>query len=258
MIPAVKKAGELWAVALDAEGKFLVGTTYDGRVNVWALEGQIDEKSGNEQVKANSFAAWETRGGYGLAVDVVSQFCVRLGVLTTRSLHAVFTTDIFQSPDNTLTATSHPTGNIYVFSTSTTRLLRSLPTQSLAVRTIRFSPGSTLLAAAGDSTLISLYDVRSGEVVALLRGHEAWITSLSWSHTGEYLLSGSLDGKVKVWSVETRQCVCTMTEGEGKGLWSVSWLPKGPTSGEARTAERFVVGGNGGSLGVYREASGAS
>lgn len=157
-----------------------------------------------------------------------------------------------------MTATSHPTGSIYVFRTSTTRLLHSLPTQSLAVRTIRFSPGSTLLAAAGDSTLITLYDVRSGEAVALLRGHEAWITSLSWSYTGEYLLSGSLDGKVKVWSVETRQCVCTMTEGEGRGLWSVSWLPKGSTSGEARTAERFVVGGNGGSLGVYREASGAS
>lgn len=71
-MPAVKKAGELWAVALDTEGKFLVGTTYDGRVNVWELQGQLDEKSGGEQVKANSFATWETRGGYGLAVDVVS------------------------------------------------------------------------------------------------------------------------------------------------------------------------------------------
>lgn len=72
MIPAAKKAGELWAVALDGEGKFLVGTTYDGRVNVWELAGQIDEKSGNEKVAANSFAHWETRGGFGLAVDVVS------------------------------------------------------------------------------------------------------------------------------------------------------------------------------------------
>lgn len=72
VIPAAKKAGELWAVALDGEGKFLVGTTYDGRVNVWELVSQIDEKSGNEKVSANSFAHWETRGGFGLAVDVVS------------------------------------------------------------------------------------------------------------------------------------------------------------------------------------------
>lgn len=71
-IPAAKKAGELWAVALDKEGKFLVGTTYDGRVNVWQLVSQTEEKTGNEQATANAFAEWETRGGFGLAVDVVS------------------------------------------------------------------------------------------------------------------------------------------------------------------------------------------
>lgn len=72
VIPAEKKAGELWAIALDEEGKFLVGTTYDGRVNVWELLSETDEKSGSEKVKVNSFANWETRGGFGLAVDVVS------------------------------------------------------------------------------------------------------------------------------------------------------------------------------------------
>lgn len=136
--------------------------------------------------------------------------------------------------------------------------MHSLPTQSAPVRTVKFSPGSTLLAAAGDSTLISLYDTKSGEGVALLRGHEAWITSLDWSYTGQYIVSASLDGKVKIWDVETRQCVCTMVDGEGRGIWSVKWLPKGETSSERGKAERFVTGGNGGSIGIYREASGAS
>jgi len=69
-----------------------------------------------------------------------------------------------------------------------------------------------------------------------------------------------LDGKVKVWSVETRTCVATHSgvEGESKGLWSVKWLPKGNTSGERTRAERFVTAGNGRSVGVYREASGAA
>ena len=60
------------------------------------------------------------------------------------------------------------------------------------VRDVAFSPGCTLLAAAGDSTVIALYDVSSGEQVANLTGHGAWILSLDWSHTGEYLLSGSV------------------------------------------------------------------
>ena len=53
-----------------------------------------------------------------------------------------------------------------------------------------FSPGGTLLAAACDSRVIALFDVSSGDQVATLTGHGAWIFSLDWSDTGEYLLSG--------------------------------------------------------------------
>jgi superkiller protein 8 len=58
------------------------------------------------------------------------------------------------------------------------------------VRAVAFSPGGKLLAAAGDARIIALYDYASGEQVANLTGHSAWITSLHWSHTGEYLLTG--------------------------------------------------------------------
>ena len=58
------------------------------------------------------------------------------------------------------------------------------------VRAVAFSPGCRLLAAAGDSKVIALYDVSSGEQVANLIGNGAWIFSLDWSDTGEYLLSG--------------------------------------------------------------------
>ena len=58
------------------------------------------------------------------------------------------------------------------------------------VRAVVFSPKDTLLAAAGDSRVIALYDVSNGDQVANLTGHGAWILSLDWSDTGEYLLSG--------------------------------------------------------------------
>ena len=58
------------------------------------------------------------------------------------------------------------------------------------MRTVAFSPGGRLLAAAGHSKVIALYDVSSGEQVANLMGHGAWVMSLDWSDTGEYLLSG--------------------------------------------------------------------
>lgn len=57
------------------------------------------------------------------------------------------------------------------------------------VRAVAFSPGGKILAAAGDSKVIVLYDTSSGEQIANLSGHAAWVLSLSWSSSGEYLLS---------------------------------------------------------------------
>jgi superkiller protein 8 len=59
----------------------------------------------------------------------------------------------------------------------------------------------------------------------------------------------SFDGKAKVWSIETHNCVATHGESD-KTLWSVKWLPK-----MGRT-EMFAVGGANRGISFYREASG--
>lgn len=73
------------------------------------------------------------------------------------------------------------------------------------VRAVAFSPGGKLLAAAGDSKTIILYDTSSGEQVANLSGHSAWIMSLAWNHTGEHLLSGYVHDPVARVSPEALQ-----------------------------------------------------
>ena len=105
------------------------------------------------------------------------------------------------------TASGHENGGIYIFNNDTGRLFHSLAGKSIVsifnglfverltglvkpVRAVAFSPGGKLLVAAGDSKVIALYDVSSGEQVANLSGHGAWVFALDWSDTGEYLLSG--------------------------------------------------------------------
>lgn len=86
----------------------------------------------------------------------------------------------------------------------------------------------------------------------------AWITSLDWNETGEYLLSGSLDGKVKVWDVTRGACVATHSETE-EAIWSVRWLPrneKAPAVPGMGKGERFCAAGASKSLSFYREATG--
>ncbi|KAJ5051443.1 uncharacterized protein L3040_001220 [Drepanopeziza brunnea f. sp. 'multigermtubi'] len=205
-------AGEIWAVALSEDGHFLASTTYDGRINVWDVFG------GRKKIRE-----YETKGSFGMCIDM--------------------------SCDGKFTASGHENGGVYVFNNDTGRILYSLPGLVKPVRTVSFSPASTRLAAAGDARVIALYDVQHGEQVANLTGHQAWILSADWSDTGEYLLSGSFDGKVKVWSIDQRTCVATHSETD-KALWCVKWLPKTGRS------EAFATAGANRSISLYREATG--
>ncbi|KAL2011823.1 hypothetical protein VTN00DRAFT_4541 [Thermoascus crustaceus] len=203
---------EVWAITLSEDGRYLAGTTHDGHIKVWDLD------ANGEQIRD-----FETKGSFGTSIDL--------------------------SADGRFIASGHESGSIYMFSTETGRMPFSLSGLVKPVRTVAFSPGGKLLAAAGDSKVIVLYDTSSGEQVANLSGHSAWILSLDWSHTGEYLLSGSFDGKVKVWSIERRACVATHSETD-KAIWSVKWLPKiGKTEG-------FATAGADRRISFYREATG--
>lgn len=217
-IEDANKAGEVWAIVLSENGQFLASTTYDGRLNVWDLN-----NTGSQGGRGNKIREYETKGSFGMCVDI--------------------------SRDGKFTASGHENGGIYVFNNDTGRMSYSLPGLVKPVRTVSFSPAGTRLAAAGDARIIALYDVQHGEQVANLTGHSAWIFSVDWSDTGEYLLSGSFDGKVKVWSVDQRTCVATHSETE-KALWCVKWLPKTGRS------ETFATAGANRSISFYREATG--
>ncbi|KAI9841710.1 MAG: hypothetical protein M1837_000442 [Sclerophora amabilis] len=205
------KVGQLWAIALAENGRFLACTTHDGRIRVWDMIGDD-----------NDVVEYETKGSFGMCLDV--------------------------SVDGQFTASGHENGGIYIFANNSSRMTHSLPIKP--VRSVAFSPGGKLLAAAGDSRIIALFDVLSGDQIGNLTGHGGWIMSLDWSDTGEYLLSGAFDGKTKVWSIDTRACVATHAETD-KSLWSVKWLPK-----TGRT-EHFAIGGANRSISFYREATGS-
>lgn len=66
---------------------------------------------------------------------------------------------------------------------------------------------------------------------------------------GSNVSQSSFDGKVKVWSIDTKTCVATHSETE-KAVWSVKWLPKTARS------EGFATGGANRSVAFYREATG--
>ena len=96
------KAGEVWAIALDTEGGFLASTTVDGRVNVWDIRSLgKPQGEGGELGKERKFREYETKGSFGLCVDI--------------------------SRDGKYTASGHQNGAVYVFDNEVGKLVYSLP-----------------------------------------------------------------------------------------------------------------------------------
>ncbi|KAK7948724.1 WD40/YVTN repeat-like-containing domain protein [Apiospora aurea] len=211
--------GEAWALALSEDGSVLATTTHSGRVNVWLL------RDGSSQLAQQFEPGSVVTSAFGMSIDI--------------------------SHDGKYTATGHENGAVYIYNNETGRIVYQLPGLAKPVRAVAFSPAGTKLAAAGDSMTIELYDLQFGEHVAQFTGHAAWIMSIDWSDTGEYLLSGAYDGKAKVWSIDKQACVATHSETE-QALLSVKWLPKTGMN------EMFCTAGANKSLTFYREATGTA
>jgi len=55
------KSGDVWAIALSADGKYLASSSITGKVNVWSLDEEDIPK----------IREYETKGSFGMCVDLV-------------------------------------------------------------------------------------------------------------------------------------------------------------------------------------------
>ncbi|KAF5329035.1 hypothetical protein D9611_013880 [Ephemerocybe angulata] len=159
------------------------------------------------------------------------------------------------SPDGRRLAMSSETGQIFVFDLETNALSAAFTSHAMSVRSIAWSPDSSLLLSASEDKRLVLHDVRSapGGTVASLAGHSSWVLSADISPDGRLGLSGSADKTIKVWDIGARAAVSTIQDtGE---VWSVSWRPKAPAVGAAGA---FVSGGEDGVVKWWRGAGAAT
>ncbi|WP_377482103.1 MAG: NB-ARC domain-containing protein (plasmid) [Microcoleus anatoxicus] len=71
---------------------------------------------------------------------------------------------------------------------------------------VAISPDGTMVAAGTTSNDIHIWKSPSTNSVAVLRGHQGWIRSISWSPDGQSLVSASQDRTLRLWSIMTGEC----------------------------------------------------
>jgi WD40 repeat protein len=99
------------------------------------------------------------------------------------------------------------------------------------VTAIRFSPNDKLVALGIGSMKILLCHSHTGktalEAGQELVGHTGWITSMAFSPDHMTLLSGSLDGAIRLWDLSTFKAIEPLAEQHKTSICSVAYAPNG-------------------------------
>lgn len=128
--------------------------------------------------------------------------------------------DIAVSPDGHLAASADWGGNIYLWEFATGVAVHTLfspnPDGDISneVFAIAFSPDGRTLATVGRNSLVSLWNVETGNLDVMLQGHADSLfgtTSVAFSHDGRYIASGGSDLQVILWDAASGQVIHTFS-----------------------------------------------
>jgi WD40 repeat protein len=133
------------------------------------------------------------------------------------------------SPDGHLLASASADGCLNIWGVQTGQLLHTIQAHPSAILCIGFSPDGSTLASSGVDTTIKIRNLKrleqSGGILAeqpnpprltqsqilkTLVGHEKWIRCLAYSPDGLNLISCSQDETIRLWQVETGECLQTL------------------------------------------------
>jgi WD40 repeat protein/class 3 adenylate cyclase len=138
------------------------------------------------------------------------------------------------SPDGETFAVPGDIKGVTIRDVETGAEVLALEGSNARITQMAFSPdGSTLAAAAGSGepppreadTTVPVWDLNTGDLVMVLRGHGAQVNSVAFSPDGTLLATGSYDGTVRVWDTSTGAVLHKLEV--GGGAYAVGFSPDG-------------------------------
>jgi U3 small nucleolar RNA-associated protein 13 len=114
------------------------------------------------------------------------------------------------------------------------------------INALATNPSSTLFASASQDRTVKIWSCEDGSTLGVLRGHRRGVWTVAFSPTGTnlnipgatsgsggrgFVLTGSGDKTVRIWSLGDYSCLMTM-EGHTNSVLKVLWLPPQSVSSE--------------------------
>jgi WD40 repeat protein len=160
------------SLAFSPDGKWLGTISFDGQAKIW------DSATGKELYSVQAFSeGLDTNQVLGIAFSPDGKQFVTAGGRTPK-----------------------------VWDTATGKEALALPSQGENVYTASFSPDGKRLGigvALGEGA--SIWDLSTGRKLAQLTGHQGSVQAILFSRDGKQVITGSVDGTIKLWDAASGQ-----------------------------------------------------
>lgn len=95
----------------------------------------------------------------------------------------------------------------------------------VTIRQLSFSPDKRLLLGVADDFTIRLWDIQTGELQQVFRGHEATVQQAKFSSDGQKIVTASWDRTVRIWQTSSEESLQTIFIPDAVSISSASFSP---------------------------------
>jgi len=250
-------------VSFSPNGESVATAGEDGTARLWDLSGKQLVEFNQHQGKVLS-VSFSPNGEY--IATAGEDGTARLWDLSGKQLvefnqHQGQVWSVSFSPNGEYIATAGEDGTARLWNLSGKQLMEFAGHQG-KVLSVSFSPNGEYIATAGEDGTARLWNLSGKQLVefqggvhvrlwdlfsnqkAKFKGHQSWLTSVSFSPNGQYMATASSDGTARLWDLSGNQ----KAEFKGHQGWvtSVSFSPNGEyiaTAGEDGTARLWDLSG---------------
>lgn len=231
--------GSVRSVTFSPDGSHIASASLDSTIRLWSATSREEllRIQGNQEgmnlvaffpdalrfayINHLSTFLWSVASGKHEDTPVVRGQAICLAISPNGTRIAYGRADM----DKTVSIHEYPSGQM-LLSLPIQTGWNTIPSDQGWIRSVVFSPDSSLLASAGDRGNVRLWDVETGEKVLLLQGHRGSVNSVAFSPDGSRIATASDDSTVCLWDAKSGELLLTL-QGHQSRVSSVAFSPNG-------------------------------